>query len=486
MPVRFSGRGNSAPGDHDRPSEVEPLSAEPLSAEPDAPGAHTPAREDRLSTREVVGALVSGLAGGLAALHGDSAAMTRLLDTRPALTRPAPTLNREAVSIAEALRTGLLILRPMGARPAPAPTLAALDDAAVAVGLGAGQRAVLRALGAADERSVNALLAQLKDSLAEHRGAILERFLKENARLGDVVAVPALLEGLPPGHVAIVQTLAALGTDINALRFGRSVREVMLAPAWEAMSGPERAARFTALLADRDAYLSTVFDPDATGEKTLSALVPGPCSTDNAVHFRLEKDASVPNACTMSATFEEKAGTRLIPFIVPEGVDVGDKPQRVADALAYLPSALRDLIQRVVFNPAPNPDDDELQQDPQFTPNHTSAMTAGSADGTVTVYPTMSAYGIELVGLLAHESAHLLEPLVGLDPELTGLWQLALDADEMRPSAYAFSTSSEHFAETLRLYSSARLSPAFGQFRTLMPVHFAAMDTIFERLGHKP
>ncbi|MBN3927755.1 DUF4157 domain-containing protein, partial [Nostoc sp. NMS4] len=166
---------------------------------------------------------------------------------------------------------------------------------------------------------------------------------------------------------------------------------------------------------------------------------------------------------------------------VPEQGYHNHKVQEIAETVSYLPKANRSLILAITLQPLPNADDPYWATKYKI-PNFRSSMTAG-ASGEVDVYPDKTNNSLEneesQKNSLIHETGHIWSKQNWGNDKSKGKWlewQKMMDADKVSVSGYAMASISEDFSETFAAYVGTKNSPAFDEYRQIVPNRFAMLE----------
>ena len=175
---------------------------------------------------------------------------------------------------------------------------------------------------------------------------------------------------------------------------------------------------------------------------------------------------------------------REIPIASYEGAPL----DLVAQSIARVPSALRDLLTRVVISPTASPDDAAWSE--KYRLPVLAAMGA-VASGRISIFPHGIAQlrlpdGDVFVRNLMHELGHCWSLRDwALAPAGKEAWMNAITSDRGAPSHFAILSfrhsgwPHEDVAEATALYFLIRGTPAFDTYRTTMPARFALLDARF-------
>jgi hypothetical protein len=264
-----------------------------------------------------------------------------------------------------------------------------------------------------------------------------------------------------------------IGGEINDLSDAvrTSVRATFL--ALRAKSAPIQATSLRALL-------KAGTGPDVVAEHVqvvpVSVALTGPKKLKSYGFRGLKADAE-----SWKATYGDGP---VVTIYAPKAPVTGfhnHTVQEAADAARYLPKRNRAVLKEIVLNPVTNP------KDPAWAvkyhrPNFHSYMTGG-ATGTVTIYPdatgTASPDADYMRGTMIHETGHSLTDSKWGADTTKGKWKAwakAMAADRVSVSAYAASSIHEDVAETIQVYGSTKATPAFAEYRAIVPSRFAILD----------
>lgn len=153
--------------------------------------------------------------------------------------------------------------------------------------------------------------------------------------------------------------------------------------------------------------------------------------------------------------------------------------QQAAEAIARVPEASRKLVRTITLNSVVNPEDAFWAR--QYNdPNFHSYMTAGSA-GDVSIYPGHGAPPgqDQMAASMIHETGHTWSYRTwGEDTTRGGWvqWRAAMTADRTSVSGYAQNAIAEDVAETMEVYGATRGTPAFDEYRRIVPNRFKIFD----------
>ena len=179
----------------------------------------------------------------------------------------------------------------------------------------------------------------------------------------------------------------------------------------------------------------------------------------------------------------------IVPILSPKAPTPGFHNHTVvetADAAAYLPKEVRKLITEVVLGPVTNPDD-PYWATKYKTPDFHSYMTSGVA-GVVTIYPDKTAKPSPDAnyqrGTLMHETGHTWSYKnwgVDTSKDKWLVWKAAMNKDKIAPSGYAMNSIGEDVAEAIQVYASTKGSPAFEEYKKMMPNRFKILTAEYDK-----
>lgn len=264
-----------------------------------------------------------------------------------------------------------------------------------------------------------------------------------------------------------------LGGELNDLSDAvrASVRPTFLALRGE--SAPDQAKALRALLVAGTG-------PAVVAEKVrvapVSVKLTGPKTVKNHQFVGRRADAE-----SWQAKYGDGAVVTIYAPKAPVPGFHNHSVQEAADAARYLPKRNRAALKEIVLNPVVNPKDAywAVQYN---SPGFHSYMTGGTA-GSVTIYPSATASPLPsadyMQGTMVHETGHVWTDHSWGADTTKGKWKTwakAMAADRVSVSAYAAKSIHEDVAETIQVYGSTKGTPAFDEYRAIVPHRFAILD----------
>jgi hypothetical protein len=333
--------------------------------------------------------------------------------------------NPAAVRLATEGKTTVMVLRwSLGWGPRPAGVSASGDLRPVEAKLALQAVTGLpgwASLAAADKTAVSSLLGgEFNDASNAVRAAVRPTFLALRARRA-------------PDQAKVLRGLLVAGTGPAVV-----AEEVHVAPVTLKLTGPKlvKNHQFVGVKADAESWQAHYGDGAVVTIWTPKAPVPG-------FHHHSVQEA--------------------------------------ADAARYLPKKSRAALKQIVLNPVVNPKDAEWAVRYK-RPNFHSYMTGGST-GIMTIYPSAAASPMPsagyMRGTMVHEVGHTITDKGWGTDTTKGKWKTwatAMAADRVSVSAYANVSIHEDVAETIQAYESTKGTPAFNEYRAIVPHRFAILD----------
>ena len=242
------------------------------------------------------------------------------------------------------------------------------------------------------------------------------------------------------------------------------LRDVVKQKGWGSLSPEEKVSQLKAILKH-----------PRVQPKSVSLKLQNPAGR----HFHVEEE-------TPGRFQVELAGRDPVTVIYDgpskdEGRPHQHSVMEVAAALADLPGETRNTFTTVHIR-ATRSEDEAYWAEVFGAPELRTYMAVGS-DKVIQIYPTrFKSSPRELRIAILHETGHIIfNDLLGMDKRSPrwGPWLEAVAKDIYSPSKYGDNSLAEDAAEATALYFSARGSPFFEEYRTLMPNRFAYLDELF-------
>lgn len=287
--------------------------------------------------------------------------------------------------------------------------------------------------------------------------------------------------------VTAVQTLAGW----NGLSAAdRSMLQNLLGGESNLLSQTARdhlAAQFATLQTQPAAQQATALAALISTEDAMPRLADEPVSGE-LVPYDLEGPTDQPAYAFRGITADAEVWTAryidnvLFPIVAPKAPQAGyhfHTVEQVAEAAARVPTDTRSVITRVLLNPVENPQNDYWAAEYEEA-DFTAYMSAG-ARGVVAIFPSTDSAPDEgaMPGSITHETGHAWSLRTWGKDTTQGKWiewQAAMDSDKAAVSGYAHEAIVEDVAETIRVYVSTRGTPAFDEYRSIVPHRFAMLD----------
>lgn len=333
-----------------------------------------------------------------------------------------------------------------------------------------------------------ALITPVRERMVAAAGGLDDLRLRAVAKELDRWPTPTWHSALIVEVVA-APAFAALpeATALRLLRYIGGTNVEMSGPARRGFDRLVRSDEFRALpLADQVTALET----HLVQQPWLMGVLDAPPALPVRTEVALDAGAPVAEATLTTGVAPATRHTltldgRAVDLHVAHGAPEAGLHQATAeelrDAISRMPAAARARLQHVQLSVLRSPVDAHWATvfgQPAFR----AAMTADSAGGVLTIFPTHSKQSVEqLASSLTHEAGHFdAHARWGADETKAAWapWRAVMKADELEPSGYARGNADEDYAESYRLYFQVKGTPAEAEVRELLPARFALLDAL--------
>ncbi|MEL6349926.1 MAG: LysM peptidoglycan-binding domain-containing protein [Myxococcota bacterium] len=276
------------------------------------------------------------------------------------------------------------------------------------------------------------------------------------------------------------QLTALIGGETNVLSqtARQQAQSLVMDGGWSSQDADAQAAVLTGLVSDSSARPALVDEPHPDIAPADHALT-GPVLEEDHAFRGVTADADV-----YTVTFADDG--HAVTIYAPNAPDPANghhyTVQQAVHALVRLPHASRSVVTSITLNAVRNPDDAFWAAE-YNDPNFESFMTAG-AGGDVTIYPAQGAVMTQRYtdDTMVHETGHTWSKQQwGEDTSADAWrpWRDAMASDGISVSNYATASIDEDVAETVQAYITTQGTPAFDEYRSMVPARFAILDNHF-------
>ena len=203
----------------------------------------------------------------------------------------------------------------------------------------------------------------------------------------------------------------------------------------------------------------------------------------------IERGFAFRGAAVDADKFGVSIGASVTPIFQPRDLVFSKPfqhtPDELANAFAMLPVQSRQLLSTIRLSPTNDPDEGHWAE--KYQKRAFSTYMSVDEQGTVDVYPTLSASNVKyLKHNLLHEAGHVWSIRVwGRDETAPAWapWRDAMKADGLPVSLYGEESPLEDVAEATALFLGTRGTPLFAEFRQLYPHRFKILTEQFGEEG---
>jgi len=282
---------------------------------------------------------------------------------------------------------------------------------------------------------------------------------------------------------------ALLGGQTNAMSViaRAEARRWVMDPSWSTQPSETQAQVLTELLTS-DAARPALVDEAHPDIAPAPYVLSGPTLETGHAFRGVSADADVWQCVVYPPDSEvcDPAQAQTIPVYAPHAPDPANghhyTVEQAVHALVRLPPASRALVTSITLNAQRNPDDAHWAVE-YGDPNFESFMTAGAA-GDITIYPSQGGAQSQrsIDDSMVHETGHTWSMSVWGDDTSAAAWdpwRNAMASDRISVSNYAAVDIAEDVAETVAVYNNTKGTPAFEEYRAMVPARFGILGGYF-------